>query len=100
MSKTLVKWLKSVSAVDLRKVMKTAKRPSLKKLQSQCDKFNANVAVGDAVTVKLDGVDELFVTKTRSPAQVLSSHSAVIWLENVSGCYLLDRVKKITPKGL
>ncbi len=28
----------------------------------------------------------------RSDAQVLSGHSAVIWLENVSGCYLLDRV--------
>ncbi|MDP1611680.1 MAG: hypothetical protein Q8M11_11530, partial [Sulfuritalea sp.] len=41
---------------------------------------------------KLDGVDEPFRTKTRSDAQVLSGHSAVIWLENVSGCYLLDRV--------
>ncbi len=29
---------------------------------------------------------------TRSDAQILSGHSAVIWLENVSGRYLLDRV--------
>ena len=96
-SKTLVKPCGIDSAVLLKwisRVMKTAKRPTLKTLQSQCDKFNASVSVGDSVTVKLDGVDEPFLTKTRGVAQVLSGHSAVIWLENVSGCYLLDRVKK------
>lgn len=73
----------------------TVKRPSLKKLQAECDKFNASVSVGDEVMVKLDGKDEPFRTRTRSVAQVLSGHSAVIWLENVSGCYLLNRVSKI-----
>ena len=68
------------------------KKPNLKKLQAECDKFNAKTKVGADVFVKLDGVDEPFRTKTRSDAQVLSGHSAVIWLENVSGCYLLDRV--------
>ena len=72
------------------------KRRSLKSLQAECNKFNSVVAVGDDVVVKLDGVDEPFPTKTKSEAQVLSGHSAVIWLENVSGCYLLDRV---TPCG-
>ena len=68
------------------------KKPNIKKLQAECDKFNAANAVGADVFVKLDGVDEPFRTKTRSVAQILSGHSAVIWLENVSGCYLLDRV--------
>lgn len=34
-------------------------------------------------------------TKTRSPAEVLAGHTAVIWLEGISGCYLLSRVKPL-----
>lgn len=64
----------------------------LLQLQAQCDKFNEVNPVGSDVTVKLDGVAEPLATKTRSEAQVLSGHTAVIWLENVTGCYLLDRV--------
>lgn len=69
-------------------------RPNVKKLQGECDKFNDDVKVGDEVFVKLDGVDEPFKTRTKSEAQILSGHSAVIWLVGVSGCYLLDRVRK------
>ena len=61
-------------------------------LQAQCDQFNQTHPVGTAVTVQLDFRDEPFTTVTRSTAQVLSGHSAVIWLEGVTGCYLLDRV--------
>ncbi len=77
--------------------MKLTKRQQAKadKLQAICDKFNASYPVGTAVFLKKDGHDELFPTKTRSTAQVMSGHSAVIWLENVSGCYLLDRVAPI-----
>lgn len=64
----------------------------IQKMQAECDAFNAKHAVGADVLVKLDGVDEPFLTKTRSEAQILSGHSAVIWLENVAGCYLIDRV--------
>lgn len=60
-------------------------------LQVACDKFNAAHPVGAAVTVLLDG-GEVRETVTTSEAQVLSGHSAVIWLKGVSGCYLLDRV--------
>ncbi|WP_374650281.1 hypothetical protein [Rhizorhabdus sp.] len=35
------------------------------------------------------------ITRTRSKAEVLSGHSAVIWLDGISGCYLLDRVTPI-----
>lgn len=64
-------------------------------LQAECDRFNLAHPVGTPVTVQLDGQAELFVTATRSPAQVLSGHSAVIWLENLTGCYLLNRVRPI-----
>ena len=65
--------------------------PSAAKLQAACDKFNAAHPVGAAVTVLLDG-GEVRETVTTSEAQVLSGHSAVIWLKGISGCYLLERV--------
>jgi len=65
---------------------------NLAALQAACDQFNAANPVGSPVTVQLDGQEEPLATVTRSSAQVLSGHSAVIWLENVRGCYLLDRV--------
>ncbi len=70
------------------------KKPNLKSLQAACDKFNASHPIGADVDVKLDGVDEPFRTKTRSYAQILSGHSAVIWLDGVSGCYEL---RCVTP---
>jgi len=66
----------------------------LKQLQAQCDRFNAAHPVGRMVTVRLDS-GELRETTTRSEAEVLSGHSAVIWLNGIRGCYLLDRVTPI-----
>ena len=65
--------------------------PSAAQLQAACDKFNAANEVGVPVSVRLDS-GEIRETITTSEAQVLSGHSAVIWLEGVSGCYLLERV--------
>lgn len=66
-------------------------RPNAAALQRQCDEFNAACPVGHPVTVRKDA-GQMVGTVTRSPAEVLSGHSAVIWLEGISGCYLLDRV--------
>ncbi len=74
------------------------RKPNLKKLQAECDAFNALCPAGGKVHVKLDNVDEPFETVTRSDAQILSGHSAVVWMENVRGCYLLDRVTPITTE--
>lgn len=65
--------------------------PSPAALQRQCNQFNDRYPIGQAVTLRKDS-GEGISTKTRSEAEVLSGHSAVIWLEGVSGCYLLDRV--------
>lgn len=67
------------------------KRPNLAKLQAQCDKWNAAHPVGTAVVLSHDNGTQV-ETKTISEAQVLSGHSAVIWLEGIRGCYLLDCV--------
>lgn len=66
-------------------------------LQKQCDTFNAAWPVGSTVVVRMDCGDGV-QTVTRSEAEVLSGHTAVVWLEKISGCYLLDRVTPIqTP---
>lgn len=70
------------------------KRPNLEKLQRQCELWNAVNPVGCNVVLTKDS-GEPIPTKTRSEAQVLSGHSAVIWLEGESGCWLLERVKRM-----
>jgi hypothetical protein len=64
------------------------------KLQAQCDEFNAATPIGSEVLVKRDNGENV-LTRTSTEAQVLSGHTAVIWLEGISGCYLLDRVSKV-----
>ena len=61
-------------------------------LQKQVDEWNSEYPIGAPVIVTLDS-GENRPTRTRSRAQVLSGHSAVIWLEGITGCYLLDRVR-------
>lgn len=70
-----------------------ARRIQAAKLKKTCDDWNAAHPVGTAVMVKLDGQDEPVATTTRSTAQILSGHSAVIWLDGISGCYLLTHVR-------
>lgn len=67
------------------------KRPDPIALQQRCDRFNADYEVGQWVTVRKDN-GEGFITRTRSKAEVLSGHSAVIWVDGLAGCYLLDRI--------
>lgn len=72
-------------------------RKSAEQLQAACDNFNAAHQVGTAVSVLLDG-GEVRETVTTSEAQVLSGHTAVIWLDGVCGCYLLERVTPVAAK--
>ncbi len=65
----------------------------MEKMQAECDEWNDKHPVGASVMLKKDGHDEPVATATRSRAQVLSGHSVVIWLEGVSGCYLLSHVR-------
>jgi hypothetical protein len=69
-------------------------KPSLKVLQKTVDAWNAKYPVGTNVVVTLDN-HERKETVTRSEAEALSGHSAVIWLEGIRGCYLLDRVRAV-----
>ena len=67
------------------------------------NQWNALYPIGTAVTVELDSGEwpaypfqRIRSTTTRSNAQMLRGHMAVIWLEGFEGCYLLSRVR---PEG-
>jgi len=73
--------------------------PSETELELECIRWNEKNPVGTRVMVRQDnGVKCL--TKTRTPAQVLNGHSAVIWTEDLPGCYLLSRVIVVQPEKI
>lgn len=72
--------------------------PSAAELQRQVDTWNNMYPVGQLVRIRMDS-GENRDTVTRSKAEVLSGHSAVIWLEGITGCYLLNRVAPITGEA-
>lgn len=54
--------------------------------QAEADKFNASIPVGSLVEFRnFPGTDSKQY-RTRTPAEVLSGHTAVVWLEGKSGC--------------
>jgi hypothetical protein len=53
-------------------------------------RWNANVAVGDLVEYRSYPEAEPQTFRTRTPAEVLSGHTAVVWLEGKSGCVAID----------
>lgn len=76
----------------------TYEKPNIKKLQTECDAFNAKCPVGGKVSVRMDFQDEPRITTTISEAQILSGHSAVVWMDGISGCYLLSHVTPLQPE--
>ena len=64
---------------------------SIEVMKSKVEVFNQKHPVGSVVTVIKD-IGEKVVTKVRHPAEVLSGHTAVVWLDGISGAYVLNRV--------
>jgi hypothetical protein len=67
------------------------RRPNQRKLQRQCDEWNARNPIGTEVRY-YPVADEVgyHKTRTRSEATILSGHTAVVWLDNIAGCVSLD----------
>ncbi len=68
------------------------KPPTHAEMMKAVGTFNEKISVGEEVAV-IDDFGQVFDDKTRSPAQILSGHTPVVWLEK-KGMYLLDRVRK------
>jgi hypothetical protein len=71
--------------------MAKPKHRNTKQLYEQVESWNNRVSVGDAVVFRKDD-GRTVNTKTRSRASILGGHTAVIWLDGISGCVVLDRV--------
>lgn len=59
----------------------------------RCEEWNKSNPIGTPVILRKDDGTEVD-TVTTSEAQMLSGHTAVIWLKGISGCYALDRVRR------
>lgn len=66
--------------------------------QDKADAWNEAHAIGDRGILTGDDHKEYAVT-TRSRAEVLSSHTAVIWLNEFPGCYDLSRIRAAKEAG-
>ena len=69
-----------------------------RKRDLEVELWNLKYPVGTPVHVRMDS-GEKRETKTRSKAEILSGHTAVIWLEGITGCYCLDRVKPLVRRA-
>ncbi|WP_186275829.1 hypothetical protein [Burkholderia gladioli] len=63
--------------------------------QKAVDAWNARVSVGATVEYSEVIGDPPKTYTTRSPAEVLSGHTAVVWLNGKSGCVCIDHCKAI-----
>lgn len=76
------------------------KQPTEQQLQAQVDAWNAKNAVGTEVDYSaILGDPPTLRSKTRSEAQVLSGHTAVVWLEAKPGCVCIDNCKPLLSVG-
>ena len=63
--------------------------------QRRVNTFNLNTPPGSPVVYRRDD-GSMLETTTRSRAEVLSSHTPVVWLDKVAGCVDLRRVERRT----
>lgn len=73
--------------------MRRPRQKSVAELQKQCDIWNRACPIGTEVQFHpVINAPAYRLRKTRSQAEILSGHTAVIWLEGESGCVALDAV--------
>lgn len=71
--------------------MPVPKRKTPAQLQKACDAWNAKHPVGTLVSYEeIKGEGETHRGASATEAQVMSGHSAVIWLEGKRGCVCLE----------
>lgn len=83
-----------VQSADVVGIMEASSMKKNAAQQKVVDAWNANHDVGELVkywTFTREGEGKL--ARTRSRAEVLSGHTAVVWLEGVRGCVALSHVE-------
>lgn len=70
------------------------RQPTTEQMQAQCDAFNAAHPVGSPIEVwtgLIEGAPK--AAKVREPAQILSGHTAVVYIDVGRGCVALTHVR-------
>lgn len=70
------------------------RKTTTKQQEQSVFNWNQENTVGCACEVKTD-IGTTIKTHTKSEAYLLGGHTAVILVENISGCYMLSRVTPI-----
>lgn len=72
----------------------------LAKLEREVAGFNSVIKVGDAVAYRevMDDDHPWQIFTTQTEAQILSGHSAVVWMKGFSGCVLVSHVRRATAE--
>ena len=70
------------------------KPESIRQKNKRIVDFNSKVPIGTPVIVTKDNGEEIKTT-TRSDAQLLGGHTPVVFLDRMSGCYALNRVRVV-----
>jgi len=69
-------------------------------LEKRCAQWNAKHPIGTEVEYHpVIGAPAFRLRKTRTQAQVLSGHTAVVWLEGESGCVALEACVPVNRKS-
>jgi len=72
-------------------------QPNLAELERLCMNWNGTYPIGTEVEYhSVIGSPKHIVTRTRTGAYVLSGHTAVLFVEGVSGCVALEAVEPVT----
>lgn len=70
------------------------------KAAREVDAWNKSVSVGDVVDyTEVKGLSIPARHKTRTPAEVLSGHTAVVWLEGKRGCVAVSHCTPVYKEG-
>lgn len=68
--------------------------------QYDCDVFNAKHPVGSYVMFFTGAVGENGkIGIVRTPAEILSGHVAVVWIDGARGCIALSHVKPVPVRA-
>jgi hypothetical protein len=80
----------------------THKRSTPAQLQRECNKFNAAIKIGDSVAYQevMSDTCPVQVFTAQTEAQIMSGHSAVVWLNGKSGCVLVSHCRPATPTDI
>lgn len=101
-SKAKYKYIKSADVDDVFSLMRCLsvkrlsyldnKTPITENQEHLIDKINEKYKIGDTINVIQDD-NSIKKWTIKHPASMLGGHTAVIWVEEISGCYSANRVK-------